>query len=590
MGLVFFLTIVDDYSRCTWVYLMKHKSETFTLLIHFFNHINRQFNTHISRLNSGSGDVFLPQLQTIRSDNGSEFLSKQIQQWFHDNGIIHQRSCVATPQQNGLVERKHRHLLDVARALRFQANLPLSFWGECILTAAILINKLPTPILEYKSPHHVLMGNTPSYSSLRVFGCLCFAKNVNIQHKFDARAKPGIFIGYPYGQKGYRIYDFETRQIYVSRDVVFHESVFPYHDLANSSLKDPISITPINDDGTFDYPSPLIDPPSPFSADSSRREPPCSADSPLPDHSIGSPSISDVRPSSDSPSTPIIHPHPPRVRRPPMRLNDYICNHISLSTDFPLANFFSLSRFSRSHRVFLTNVIKTQEPRSYSQAIKSIEWRDAMATEIRALESNKTWSLCQLPNGKSPIGCKWVFKIKYRSDGSIERYKARLVAKGYTQVEGIDYHDTFAPVAKLVTVRLLLSIAAIKNWSLHQLDVNNAFLQGDLVEEVYMKLPLDFLIKGTLVYANCTNPSMVLNRLLVNGSPNSRPLFLIVVFVSPFPTIVFLHIFVIKFQFLSSSMWMISLSPEIMTMLFLISNDSLVNHFPLKILVLFGIF
>lgn len=89
----------------------------------------------------------------------------------------------------------------MARALRFQANLPLSFWGECILTAAFLINKLPTPILEYKSPHQVLMGNTSSYSSLRVFGCLCFAKNVNIQHKFDARAKPGIFVGYHKAKK-----------------------------------------------------------------------------------------------------------------------------------------------------------------------------------------------------------------------------------------------------------------------------------------------------------------------------------------------------------------------------------------------------
>jgi len=165
----YFLTIVDDYSRCTWLYLMQHKSETFTMLVHFFNQINHQFNIKIDQINSSNGDIFLPQLQTVRSDNGSEFLSKQMQTWFHDHDIIHQRSCVATPQQNGVVERKHRHLLNVARALRFQANIPLSFWGECVLTATYLINKLPTPILKFKSPHQVLLGSPPSYSSFMMF-------------------------------------------------------------------------------------------------------------------------------------------------------------------------------------------------------------------------------------------------------------------------------------------------------------------------------------------------------------------------------------------------------------------------------------
>ena len=114
------------------------------------------------------------------------------------------------PQQNGIVERKHQHLHDIARALRFQANLPLSFWGELILTTAFLTNKLPTQIRKCKSPHQVLFGIVPSYSSFRVFGCLCFAKNMNIQHKFDLLAKPCIFVGYPYGQKGYHLYDFKT--------------------------------------------------------------------------------------------------------------------------------------------------------------------------------------------------------------------------------------------------------------------------------------------------------------------------------------------------------------------------------------------
>ena len=107
---------------------------------------------------------------------------------------------------------------------------------------------------------------------------------------------------------------------------------------------------------------------------------------------------------------------------------------------------------------------------------------------MRALDENNTWTLECLPPGKNPIGCKWVYKIKFKACGQIEKYKARLVAKGYTQVEGEDFTETFAPVAKMVTVRCLLSIAVAKEWKCHQMDVSNAFLHGDLNEEVYMEV------------------------------------------------------------------------------------------------------
>ncbi|KAM1740365.1 hypothetical protein ACFX11_015945 [Malus domestica] len=112
-----------------------------------------------------------------------------------------------------------------------------------------------------------------------------------------------------------------------------------------------------------------------------------------------------------------------------------------------------------------------------------------MDAELLALDQQNTWTLTRLPPGHRAIGCKWVYKIKYHSDGTIERYKARLVAKGFTQREGIDYKETFAPFAKLITVRCFLAVASVRNWCVHQLDVQNAFLHGDLCEEVYMHLP-----------------------------------------------------------------------------------------------------
>lgn len=119
-----------------------------------------------------------------------------------------------------------------------------------------------------------------------------------------------------------------------------------------------------------------------------------------------------------------------------------------------------------------------------------------MNKEIQAVEANQTWLVTLLPPGKVPVGCKWIYKVKYHANGSIERYKAKLVAKGYTQTEGEDFHDTYSPVAKMSTVRTLLAIAAIKNWHLHQLDVNNAFLHGYLPEDVYMTLPLGYNSQG----------------------------------------------------------------------------------------------
>lgn len=148
--------------------------------------------------------------------------------------------------------------------------------------------------------------------------------------------------------------------------------------------------------------------------------------------------------------------------------------------------------FSDSHKAFLAAITQHNEPRFFAQAAQDPKWVEAMKAEVKALEENGTWTLQELPKGKRAIDSKWVYKIKYKPNGEIERYKARLVAKGFTQMEGIDFHDTFTPVAKLVTVRSLLAVAVKRDWHIHQLDVNNAFLHGDLDEDVYMKVPQGF--------------------------------------------------------------------------------------------------
>ena len=136
------------------------------------------------------------------------------------------------------------------------------------------------------------------------------------------------------------------------------------------------------------------------------------------------------------------------------------------------------------------------EPQTYSEAKGIPEWEQAMEAELQSLKKNHTWTLSDIPTGKKPISCKWVYKVKYKANGTLDKYKARLVARGFSQKEGINYEETFAPTAKMSTIRLVLSLAAQFNWKVHQMDVKSAFLNGDLQEEVYMMQPPGFKVVG----------------------------------------------------------------------------------------------
>jgi hypothetical protein len=260
---------------------MSNKSGTQPLLKSFFLFVRTQFNVNI---------------KIICTDNGSEFLS--MKDFFLNNRVEFQRSCMYTPQQNGVVERKHRHILNIARALRFQYNLPLSFWGECVLTAVYLINRLPTPLLNQKSLFELLYNKLPTYFHLRVFGCLCYATIVHPHNKFDSCAHHCVFLGYPTGKKGYKLYDLDSHHFLVSRDVTFHETNFPYAAKHSLPLKHPVLPLP------FDPPHPDPFPISSHSDPLSLSEPNTRAYTPHPHES----SSFDLTPSS--PSSPAPAPVP----------------------------------------------------------------------------------------------------------------------------------------------------------------------------------------------------------------------------------------------------------------------------------------
>ncbi|KAL6565862.1 hypothetical protein OROHE_004917 [Orobanche hederae] len=504
-GARYFLTIVDDFSRAVWVYLLVDKTEVFKMFMSFIAMVERQFSQTI---------------KIVRSDNGTEF--NCLLDYFSASGILFQTSCVGTPQQNGRVERKHKHLLNVARALRFQANLPIYFWGESVLAAAHLINRTPSSVLSNHTPFEKLFGYSPFYNAIRVFGSLCFAHNQNSKgDKFESRSRKCIFVGYPFGKKGWKLYDLDTNDFFISRDVNFFEDIFPFSDTKASNLKpnthfeSDVEVHFDFADFPVDHHDTHVSPVSPHITNSNGDEPQPIEFPPM--ESVSTDPVATVEnlETSNNHTTAVDLTNSQndklgrgmRTKTPSVLLRDYVTNKVvkespspgassppqhTSGTPFPMAHYISCDNFSQPYQKFLAAVITGDEPRSFKEAMKNDGWKQAMQEEIKALEDNGTWTLEHLPPGKRALGNQWVYRRKYHSSGALERLKARLVVFGNHQIEGLDYNETFAPVAKMATIRVFLAIAATKNWELHQMDVHNAFLHGDLDEEVYMKLPLGF--------------------------------------------------------------------------------------------------
>jgi len=493
-GFRYFLTLVDDCTRTTWVYMMKNKSEVSNIFPVFVKLIFTQYNAKI---------------KAIRSDNVKELAFTK---FVKEQGMIHQFSCAYTPQQNSVVERKHQHLLNIARSLLFQSNVPLQYWSDCVLTAAYLINRLPSPLLDNKTPFELLLKKIPDYTLLK--SCLCYAStNVHDRNKFSPRARPCVFLGYPSGYKGYKVLDLESHSISITRNVVFHETKFPFKTskfLKESVDMFPNSILPLPAPLHFVESMPLDDDLRADDNNASTSNSASSASSIPPLPSTVNTQNTDAL-DIDTNSVPIARPK--RNAKAPAYLSEYHCNSVpflsslspttstsietpsssippkKITTPYPMSTAISYDKLTPLFHSYICAYNVETEPKAFTQAMKSEKWTRAANEELHALEQNKTWIVESLTEGKNVVGCKWVFTIKYNPDGSIERYKARLVAQGFTQQEGIDYMETFSPVAKFGSVKLLLGLAAATGWSLTQMDVSNAFLHGELDEEIYMSLP-----------------------------------------------------------------------------------------------------
>ncbi|KAM0996393.1 hypothetical protein ACFX2C_006406 [Malus domestica] len=370
---------------------------------------------------------------------------------------------------------------------------------------------MPSPVLSKTSPFQRLFGAEPVISHLKIFGCTCYPLlKPYTTSKLQPKTIKCVFLGYASNYKGYICYDVSHKKVYVSRHVVFFEQEFPYTDLLVLSKSPGSFLLPPLDPVTC--PVPFVTPNNiivssslshthstgPVLAESSSNSPASSQIQPPPSPTHPTPSPVPTTPTSSQSITVSV----PAPSQPPVVL-DHRTEVLPVVLDIPPLNLHPMQTRSKSgiskKKVFLSALsasssvdLSLTEPATYKSALKCPIWFNAMKDEIAALHTQGTWSLVDLPVHRNLVGCKWVFKIKRHADGSVARHKARLVAKGFSQEPGVDYTETFSPVVKPTTVRLVLALAAHFNWPLRQLDVKNAFLHGILQEEVYMAQPPGF--------------------------------------------------------------------------------------------------
>ncbi|KAJ9552609.1 hypothetical protein OSB04_016654 [Centaurea solstitialis] len=417
-GYRYFITFTDDFSRYGYVYLMRHKSESFEKFREFQNEVQNQLGRRI---------------KFLRSDRGGKYLSDEFDNHLMECGIVSQLTPPYTPQMNGVSERRNRTLLNMVRTMMCHSTLPMSFWGHALETAAHILNRAPTKSVE-KTPYELWKGKKPNISFLRIWGCEVYVKRPTSE-KLKPKSDKCFFVGYPRTTVGYYFYNPEENKVFVARNGKFLEEKF----LSSGNVRNYVDLQVVDEENT----TPIVEPEIQHENVEPQSEP------------IEEVQTQDLHRSS-------------RVIQEPDRYLGFLVSQDSGDLN---------------------------EPTSYGEAVsgnESEQWQEAMKAEMQSMYDNQVWELTDLPQHCRAVGRKWVFKKKNDMDGNVHTFKARLVAKGFTQTHGIDYDETFSPVAMLKSIRILMAISAYFNYEIWQMDVKTAFLNGKLTEDVYMEQPEGF--------------------------------------------------------------------------------------------------
>ncbi|PNF37230.1 Retrovirus-related Pol polyprotein from transposon TNT 1-94 [Cryptotermes secundus] len=475
-GAKYILTFTDEFSRKVFVYFIKSKSEVFTVFCNFKALVENQVGKTI---------------KALRTDNGGEYISKHFSDYLEQNGIEHHVTVPYNPQQNGLAERVNRSLCEMARCLMSEAKCNKRMWAEAINTATYIKNRVPHKALINKTPQECWSGEKTNVSHFKVFGCVAYMHVPKENRlKWDSKSKGMCFVGYCEKSGNYRLIDLSNpKSVTFARDVIFLENVRASVDEENVNastdfIKPSYFGSEISDSGDQPDAEKVLDD-STVNLNESDHTPVASV---LSDAETDDVLAVPVQQVENEPGTMM------RVRRPPLWLQDYETNFMTVES-------------------FVDNC-----PDSYSSAVRGPDknnWKRAMKEEYDALIQNNTWNLVELPKGKKAISCKWVYVVK-KDLQSDPKYKARLVARGFSQIDGIDYNETYSPVVGRSVIRFLLALTVELNLKMYSLDICTAFLNGELEEEIYMTQPEGFTVEGL------ENKVCLLNKALYGLKQASR--------------------------------------------------------------------
>ncbi|GJR32020.1 putative ribonuclease H-like domain-containing protein [Tanacetum coccineum] len=475
------LVVTDDFSRFTWTFFLKSKDETSSIL--------RNFITEIENLK----DL---KVKIIRCDNGGEFRNKEMDEFCTRKGIKREFSNARTPQQNGVAERRNRTLIEAARTMLADAKLPVTFWAEAVNTACYVQNRVLVNKSQNKTPYELFNGRSPAIGFLRPFGCHVMILNT-LDHlgKFDAKGDEEV--------ANQTMEENVSTLRFIALPKWFHKA----------QMETSIDSSKKNDDSQKEQDRIISNSDAPKSSGNSNptataKDLTTDQVEPILSSTVETkvPTVSLLVPIDCLSIPPIIGPVDTHIQTRQKTKNMEEQSFIAIihqKTNLKLLQYCLFSCF-----------LSQEEPKKIFDALKDPSWVEAMQEELLQFKIQNVWVLVDCPKGVRPIGTKWVLKNKRDERGIVIRNKARLVAQGYTQEEGIDYEEVFAPVARIEAIRLFLAYASYMGFTVYQMDVKSAFLYETIDDEVYVMQPPRF--------QDSQFPDRVLQDDIIFGSSNPK--------------------------------------------------------------------